>query len=265
MHKQDLFDLSGRVSLVTGASSGLGRAFCEAVAEKGSNVAFSYNTNEPGAKETEAIIAKYGVKTLVIKADVSKPEDVKSMFRKVDQRFGKLDILFNNAGMDVKFARIHELPLEVWNRVIATNLTGTFLCIQEGIKIMLRQKRGSIINTASTAGLVGMNPTIADSPTYVASKHAIIGLTKQAACEYAADGIRVNAIAPGVFPTRIGRDAGQSDKEVQEMLQAMVKLIPLGRTAELSEIKGVAIYLASDASSFVTGSVSLVDGGWTCW
>jgi NAD(P)-dependent dehydrogenase (short-subunit alcohol dehydrogenase family) len=265
MAKKDIFDLSGKVALITGGSSGLGRAFCEAMAEKGSNVAFSYNTNEPGARETEAMIAKYGIKTLLVKADTSKVEDIKSMFQKVERQFGKLDVLFNNAGMDVKFARTHEVPLEVWNRMITVNLTGTFVCMQEGLKIMLKQKKGSIINTASILGLVGSNPALVDSPAYVTTKHAIIGLTKQAACEYAADGIRVNAIAPGFFPSRIGRDTQLPEKKLQEMGEMQIKLTPLGRTGDLSELKGIAVYLASDASSFVTGSVSVVDGGVTIW
>lgn len=265
MSQPDLFDLSGKVSLITGGSSGLGRAFCEAMAEKGSDVAFSYNTNETGAKETAAMITRYGVKAVAIKADISQPAEVRSLFRHVDQKFGKLDILFNNAGMDVAPQRIHELPLEVWNKMIAVDLTGTFLCMQEGLKLMLRQKKGSIINISSVLGLVGINASALDSSAYVTSKHAIIGLTKQAASEYAADGIRVNAIAPGFIPTRIGRAGGFSAERIKNALEWELKLTPMGRRATPSELKGIAIYLASDASSFVTGSISVVDGGYTSW
>jgi gluconate 5-dehydrogenase len=265
MSNRDLFDLSGKVSLITGGSSGLGSAFCEAMAEKGSDVIFSYNTNEDGARETKAKITGYGVKALAIKADVTNPEDVKALFRQVDEKFGKLDIQFNNAGMDIQFARIHELPLEDWNRVIAVNLTGPFLCLQEGLKIMLKQKRGSIINISSMVGLVASNPAIADIPAYVATKHALIGLTKQAAVEYANDGIRVNAMAPGIFPSRIGRDAKLPEEQLKQMKEMQIDMTPMRRTADLEEIKGLAIYLASDASSYVTGSVSVIDGGITCW
>jgi gluconate 5-dehydrogenase len=264
MSDRDLFDLSGKVALITGGSSGLGSAFCEAMAEKGSDVAFSYNTNEAGAGETEAKITGYGVKALAIKADVTNAEDVRVMFRQVDEKFGKLDILFNNAGMDIYFSRIHELPLEDWNRVIAVNLTGPFLCLQEGLKIMLRQKRGSIINVSSMTGLVASDPALADVPAYVATKHAVIGLTKQAAVEYATDGIRVNVMAPGIFPSRIGRDSKLPEEQIKRMKQMQIDMTPMGRTAELKEIKGLAIYLASDASSYVTGSVSVIDGGITC-
>jgi NAD(P)-dependent dehydrogenase (short-subunit alcohol dehydrogenase family) len=265
MSKANLFDLSGKVSLITGGSSGLGRVFCEAMAESGSNVAFSYNTNEVGAKETEDMIAKYRVKTLALKADVSKPEEIRLMFRKVDREFGKLDILFNNAGIDYPPRRIHELPLEDWNKLIAIDLTGVFLCMQEGIKLMLRQKRGSIINISSICGLMGINPAILDNCSYVTAKHGIIGLTKQVALEYATDGIRVNALAPAFFPTRIARDVVMSEEQTRDFVKKSAASIPMKRWGELAELKGIAIYLASDASSFVTGATFAIDGGFTAW
>jgi len=265
MRKNDLFDLSGRVSLVTGGSSGLGRTFCEAMAEQGSHVAFSYNSNEQGARETEAMIKQHGVKALTVKADVSRPGEVKAMFLKLDQEFGKLDVLINNAGVDIRPTRIHEMSLDEWNRIIATNLTGMVMCLQEGIKIMLRQKKGSIINLTSAAGLVGSDPRLPPSPGYVTSKHGVVGLTKQAALQYVADGIRVNAIAPGSFPTRIGRNADIPEEKLGEIGSLLLSLTPMGRHGDPAELKGIAIYLASDASSFVTGTVSPVDGGFTCW
>ena len=159
MPETDLFNLAGKVSLVTGAGSGLGRAFCEALAEYGSDLVCS-DINEAWAKETAGIIAKYGVKTLVVKTDVSKQEEVKSLFGKIDQEFGRLDVLFNNAGITTKGVRLHERRLEDWKRVIAVNLTGTFLCMQEGIKLMLRQQRGSIINISSLLGFLATDPDI---------------------------------------------------------------------------------------------------------
>lgn len=264
MSSVKLFDISGRVSLITGGSSGLGRVFCEAMAESGSNVAFSYNTNEAGARETEAMVAKYGVKTLIVKADVSKPEEVKSLFSKVDQEFGKLDILFNNAGIHLRPPRIHEMPLEMWNEMIATDLTGTFLCMQEGIKLMLRQKKGTVINISSICGLVGTDTDVLDNCGYIAAKHGVLGLTKQGASEYATDGIRVNAIAPGFFPSRIGRSAARSEEELKHFVEWSSRLTPMRRWGDPSELKGIAIYLASDASSFTTGATFVVDGGWTC-
>ena len=265
MSKPDIFDLSGKVSLITGGSSGIGRVFCEAMAESGSNVVLSYNTNEAGARETEAMVAKYGVKTLVVKADVSKPEEVKSLFEKVGQKFGKLDILFNNAGIDMRPPRIHEMPLELWDKMIAVDLTGTFMCMQEGIKLMLRQKKGSIINISSICGLGGTRKDILDNPGYVATKHAVIGLTKQGAAEYASDGIRVNAIAPGFFPSRIARDVVMSDEQVQYFVKTSSDMTLMGRWGKPDELKGIAIYLASDAASFVTGATFVIDGGWSAW
>ncbi len=262
MSGTNLFNLAGRVSLITGAGSGLGRVFCEAMAECGSDVVCS-DINEAWAEETAVTIAKYGVKTVVVKADVSKQDEVKALFRKVDQEFGKLDILFNNAGIATKGAKIHEMPLEDWNKVIGVNLTGTFLCMQEGIKLMLRQKSGSIINLSSVLGLVAADPDILAIQHYIASKHGIIGLTKTAAVQYGPDNIRVNAIAPGFYAgTRLGDVEERTEAEAQAFAERVVPLTPLRRMAEPEELKGLAVFLASDASSFVTGATYLTDGGW---
>ena len=136
MSDTNLFNLSGKIAVVTGAGSGLGRTLCEAMAENGSDVVCS-DINEAWAEETSEIIKKHGTKTLVVKADVSKQDEVKALFQKVDQTFGRLDILFNNAGISTKGMRIHEMPLEDWNKVISINLTGVFICMQEALKIML--------------------------------------------------------------------------------------------------------------------------------
>lgn len=144
----NLFNLSGKVALVTGAGSGLGRTLCETMAENGSDVVCT-DINVSWAEETAEMIKKYGTKTLVVKTDVSNQDEVKELFRKVDQVFGRLDILFNNAGISTKGMRIHEMPLEDWNKVISVNLTGVFICMQEALKLMLRQKSGTIINMSS--------------------------------------------------------------------------------------------------------------------
>ena len=267
MSAVNLFDLSGKVALITGAGSGLGRVFCEAMAEYGSDVVCA-DINETWAKETEDITAKNGVKTLVIKADVSKPEDVKAMFRKVDQEFGRLDILFNNAGIAGVVTKLHETPLEDWNRVVGINLTGVFLCMQEGIKLMLRQKSGSIINISSILGLVGVDPDILAAGSYCATKHGVIGLTKQGAAEYGRDGIRVNAIAPGWHQgTRLGKSSGtiRTEEQVQQFQKELVSRTPMKRTGDPAELKGLAVYLASDASKFVNGATFVHDGGWCAW
>lgn len=262
MEKTNLFDLTGKVSLVTGAGSGLGRAISEAMAEHGADVVCA-DINEEWAEETAGLLAGYGVKTLVVKADVSQPDEVKALFRQVDNEFGKLDILFNNAGIATRGVRLHEMPLEDWNKVIGVNLTGTFLCMQEGIKLMLRQKSGSIINLSSILGLVAIDPDILAINHYIASKHGVIGLTKTAAVQYGPDNIRVNAIAPGFYGnTRLGDAERTDDSPNRGSGDKILGLTPLRRMAEPRELKGLAVFLASDASSFVTGATYVTDGGW---
>ena len=266
MQKTNLFNLTGKVSLVTGAGSGLGRTICEALAEHGSDV-ISSDMNEAWAVETADLVAQYGVRTKAIKADVSKQNEVKALFRKVSREFGRLDVLFNNAGIATKGVRIHEMRLEDWKRVIDVNLTGTFLCMQEGIKLMLRQKSGSIINMSSILGLVAADPDILALQHYTASKHGIIGLTRTAAVQYGPDNIRVNAIAPGFYAgTRLGDAEERTEAQTQAWANKVLALTPNKRFATPEELKGLAVLLASDdASSFITGAVIVTDGGWTAW
>lgn len=265
MSEKGMFSLAGKVSLVTGAGSGLGRVICQAMAEYGSDVVCS-DINEAWAQETAGTIAKYGVRTLVVKTDVSKQNEVKALFHKLDQEFGRLDILFNNAGIATKGVKLHQRRLEDWNRVISVNLTGTFLCMQEGIKLMLRQKRGSIINISSVAGFSALSPDILAIEHYTASKHGIIGLTKTAAVQYGTDNIRVNAIAPGFYDkTKLGDVEERTEAEAQAWAEKTLKLIPLGRFAEPEELKGLAVFLASDASSYITGATYVTDGGCSVW
>ena len=265
MPKSSLFDLTGKVSLVTGAGSGLGRVFCVAMAEHGSDVVCS-DINKAWAEETADLIAKYGVKTAVAKADVSKQDEVKALFQKVDKEFGKLNVLFNNAGIATKGVRLHEMSLEDWNKVIGVNLTGTFLCMQEGIKLMLRQKSGSIVNISSILGLIAADPEILAINHYIASKHGVIGLTKTAAVQYGPYNIRVNAIAPGFYAgTKLGDVENRTDQEALAWAEKVIPMTPLKRFAEAKELKGLAVFLASDASSFVTGSTYVTDGGWSAY
>jgi NAD(P)-dependent dehydrogenase (short-subunit alcohol dehydrogenase family) len=262
----DLFDLTGKVSLVTGAGSGLGRVFAEAMAEHGSHVVCA-DINEDWAKKTVSMIAKYGIRAIPLRADISNQDDVIALFHKVDEEFGKLDILFNNAGIATRGAKIHEMRLEDWNKVISVNLTGTFLCMQEGIKLMLRQKSGSIINISSVLGLVAADPEILANPHYVASKHGIIGLTKTAAVQYGPDNIRVNAIAPGFYGgTRLAEVEKRPGGQKQASAEKIFALTPMRRFATPDELKGLALLLASDdASSFITGATFVSDGGWSAW
>jgi len=265
MNATNMFNLTGKVSLITGAGSGLGRIFCEAMAECGSDVVCS-DINKTWAEETAGMIAKYGVKTAVVKADVSQENEVKALFRKVHQEFGKLDVLFNNAGLATKGAKLDEMPLEDWNKVISVDLTGVFLCMQQGIKLMLQQRRGSIINISSILGIVGMNPDILATSNYVAAKHGVIGLTKSAAVQYGQDNIRVNAIAPGfIEATRLSDVEERNKKQGQGSLNRVTELTPMKRFGKPEELKGLAALLASDASSFITGATFILDGGWCAW
>jgi gluconate 5-dehydrogenase len=265
MFNANLYSLIGKVSVVTGAGSGLGRVFCDVLAEYGSNVVCS-DINEAWAEETADMITKYGVKTAVVKTDVSSQDEVKALFRKVDHEFGKLDILFNNAGITTKGARLHEMLIEDWNRVISVNLTGVFLCIKEGIRLMLPQKCGSIINIASVLGLLGTNPDILATSHYVASKHGVIGLTKSAAVQYAPDNIRVNAIAPGfIGGTKLGDVEKTSEERTRIFIDRIIASTPMKRLGQPEELKGLAVLLASDASSFITGETFVLDGGWCAW
>ncbi len=174
--------------------------------------------------------------------------------------FGTIDILFNNAGIANPLVRLHELAIEDWDRVMDVNVRGMFLCLRAVLPVMLKQKKGSIINTASVAGLMAGAEarSLPNAAPYGASKHAVIGLTRHAAVAYAKDGIRINAIAPGAhltWPLGIPREA------MEKVHDKLANFIPMGRLGEPREIRGLAVYLASDASSYVTGQVFVHDGG----
>ncbi len=261
-----LFDLDGRVAIVTGGGSGLGREFCEALAEFGADVVCS-DLRRDRAEETCRAIEQYGHKAVAVQADVSSYEQVRAMFTQAEETFGRLDILVNNAGIINRRCPIDQMDIEDWHKVLDVNLHGVFYCMKEGLRIMLRQKKGSIINVTSVTGLCGVEPEVGLMSPYVTSKSAIIGLTRQGAAEYGAMGIRVNAMAPGWhLGTRLASDQGikRTEQEINAFKEALLSRTPLKRTGEPSELKGLLLYLASDASSFVTGQVIASDGGWTC-
>ena len=251
-----LFDLSHKVAVVTGAGSGLGRAISEAMGEAAASVA-CVDINLETAKETSEKIRNLSADSISIKCDVSQERQVKRMFESITKRFGKVDILFNNAGISGDNVRLLEISLEEWNRVMRINLTSIFLCAKEAVKIMLRQKSGKIINTASVVGFVGGFPLLM-VPPYHASKGAILSFTKEMALEYAKDGININAIAPGFFHTNI---SGRSKDK--KFTRVVGPLIPMGRIAQPEDLKGTAVFLASKASDYLTGSVIVIDGGYS--
>jgi gluconate 5-dehydrogenase len=254
----DLFDLTGKVAIITGAGDGLGRGFAEAMAEAGAHVVCTGRRIE-NTSQTAEMIKEIGVKTLAIQVDVSEEEQVKEMVGKTVEHFGRLDIIFNNAGIGGEIVPAHELSLETWHRVIAVNLTGVFLCAREAAKVMMKQKSGKIINIASIFGLVGSSPPPAPNPVYPAAKGGVINLTRELALEYAPFGINVNAIAPGHVATHLA-DGKASDPEYIKMLEPS---IPLNGVALPKDFKGTAIYLASKASDYMTGHTIVVDGGYT--
>jgi NAD(P)-dependent dehydrogenase (short-subunit alcohol dehydrogenase family) len=178
-----LFDLSGRVAVVTGGGSGLGREFCDVLAEFGADVICS-DIYKDRAEETCGAVKKYGRGALAIEVDVSKYDQVRGMFRQIVDRFGRLDILVNNAGIINRRCAIDQIDIQDWHKVLDVNLHGVFYCMKEGLRIMMRQKKGSIINMASIAGLCEIDPDVGLMSPYVTSKSAVIGLTKQGAAEY---------------------------------------------------------------------------------
>lgn len=254
MRVQELFDLTGKVAVVTGGSIGLGRQMAEGLAEAGADLVLCARKKErceKAAKELEAL----GGAVLALGCDVKKPAEVQAVIAAAVERFGRLDILINNAGTSWG-APVEEMTLEQWNKVIETNLTGTFLFSQAAGKVMTPQKRGKIINITSVAGIHGAPPSF-QAIGYHASKGGVIAFTKDLACKWGQHNIQVNAIAPGWFPTNMSATVIERNRET------FLKRLPLGRFGGENDLKGAAVFLASAASDFVTGHVLVVDGGQT--
>jgi len=249
-----LFDLTGRVAIVTGGSIGLGRQMAEGLAEMGANLVLCARKKERCEQAAEEL-KQLGVKTLALGCDVKNPEQVREVVAATVSQFARLDILINNAGTSWG-APVEEMRLEHWNKVIETNLTGTFLFSQAAGKFMEQQRHGKIINIASVAGLQGAPPQF-QAIGYHASKGGVIAFTKDLACKWGVHNIQVNAIAPGWFPTHM------SEVVIERNREAFLQKIPLGRFGSEHDLKGAAVFLASDASDFVTGHVLVVDGGQT--
>jgi NAD(P)-dependent dehydrogenase (short-subunit alcohol dehydrogenase family) len=242
-----------KVAIVTGGSFGIGKAAAIAFANRGAKVVIADWVED---KETLETIRSSGGDAFFIKCDISKNDEVKKMIDKAIVQYGRIDYAFNNAGIEGLSAPTHECTDENWEKVIAVNLKGVWLCMKYEIPQMLKQGKGAIVNNASIAGLVGFQ----NIPAYVASKHGVIGLTKNAALEYAKLSIRVNAVCPGVIKTpMVDRFTGKS-KEVEKQFEGME---PVGRLGQPEEVAEAVMWLCSDASSFVTGDALPVDGGWT--
>ncbi|MBN2038574.1 MAG: glucose 1-dehydrogenase [Spirochaetes bacterium] len=263
MSGSNMFDLTGRIALVTGGGTGMGRCFCEGLAEFGADVAIA-DIDEDAAKETAGLVEKAGRKAIVIKTDVTKSSEVENMVSETVKQFGKIDILLNNAGAIMGLNLIHETPEELWDKIIALNFKAAFLCTKAVIPVMQKQKKGSIINTASVGIVLPGDPDMKGS-IYDAAKGGLAVFSRKAASEYGRDGIRINAIAPGMIPgTNFGAERKKlrgNDTTAADKLQHRISTIALGRPGKPEEIKGIVIYLASDAASYTTGQVFVIDGG----
>ena len=242
--------LTDKVALVTGASRGIGRAIALLMAKQGADVVVNYSGSEGAAQETVDAILAMGRKAIKIKANVGNAEEVAAMVEEAHSTFGRIDILVNNAGItrDCLLMRMKDSD---WDDVININLKGVYLMTKAVSKIMMKQRSGKIVNMTSVVGVTGN----AGQANYSASKAGVIGFTKTCAKELASRGITVNAIAPGFIHTDM------TDVLSDKVKEAMVHTIPLGRMAEPDEVAAVAVFLASDMSSYITGQVINVDGG----
>lgn len=241
-----------KVALVTGGSFGIGKATAVAFAKRGASVVVA-DWIEDSATVNE--ITSLGGSAIFVKCDVSRSADVGELINQTIKKFGRLDFAVNNAGIEGATAPTHECTEENWDKTININLKGAWLCMKSEIPVMLKQGKGAIVNVASVAGLIGF-PGL---PAYVVSKHGIIGLTKTAALENAKQGIRINAVCPGVIRTQMIDRVTGKDKTVEKQYEDME---PVGRMGTPEEVAETIVWLCSDSSSFVTGHALNVDGGW---
>jgi NAD(P)-dependent dehydrogenase (short-subunit alcohol dehydrogenase family) len=246
-------DLNGKIAIVTGGASGIGEATALLYAAQGAKVVVS-DIHEPAGNKVVGQIREHGGEAIFIKADVSLPADCQQLVHQTVAAFGRLDISFNNAGIGGEASPIAEMSIEGWNKVIAVNLSSVFYCMKYQLEQMVKQGKGAIVNNSSILGAVGY----LNSAGYVAAKHGVVGLTKNAALEYAVKGIRVNAVGPAFINTPLLTEAGIDDKVKNILIQAH----PIGRLGESREVAELVVWLSSDKASFVTGSYYAVDGGY---
>jgi len=248
--------LAGKTALVTGVASGIGRATALAMAREGARVAVS-DLSEESAAATVALINQAGGQAIAIGGDVAKEADVQAMVARTVAAFGRLDCAFNNAGISPRNVgptgqRTHEMSQASFDAMLAVNLTGVFLCMKHEIPHMLAQGGGSIVNTASIAGLIGLP----SATNYVASKHGVVGITKTAAMEYAKDNIRVNCVNPGYIKTPM------TDPTMAERYDTLMTKVPMNRLGTADEIAEAVVWMLSDRASFMTGASHIIDGGY---
>lgn len=262
----ELFNLEGRIAIVTGGGTGLGRQMARGLAEAGADLVLTGRRPELLEQVTGEIRA-LGRRVLAVPADVTVPEQVQAMVDRVMTEFGRIDILVNNAGI-THIQPVTELPLDKWQEVMSTNVSGIFLCSQAVGRAMIAQGKGKIINISSVYGSVGIDASLYEKPNqpvlealpYATSKGAVLNLTRDLACNWARYGINVNSISPGMFITDQGRDITGA-----EVVARLAQRTPAKRFGSEQDLKGAVVFLASDAADFVTGHDLVVDGGWLAW
>ncbi|WP_270182217.1 SDR family oxidoreductase [Alkalihalobacillus sp. CinArs1] len=253
MNVMELFSLSGKTAIVTGGGRGLGKQIAEGFAEAGANVVVCSRKLE-ACEEVRDELEKMGVKSLAFECDVTNQEHIQRVVDETMKQFGRIDILVNNSGATWGESVI-DMPLQAWHKVMEVNVTGTFLFSQKVGKEMIKQKSGKIINIASVAGLGGADPRFMNAIGYNTSKGAVITFTKDLAVKWGEHNINVNAIAPGFFPTKMSK--GLIEAGGDKILDST----PLNRFGSDDDLKGAALFLASNASNYVTGDILVVDGG----
>jgi NAD(P)-dependent dehydrogenase (short-subunit alcohol dehydrogenase family) len=247
--------LDGKVAFVTGAASGIGRATALAFAREGANVVVA-DIDQQGNQETARLIEDLGGQILAVNCDVTRSEDVQTALTETVERFGRLDYAFNNAGAEQQPKPTVDITEEEWDRIIAINLRSVFLCLKYEIPLMLQHGGGAIVNTSSGAGI----KVFGRGAAYAAAKHGVVGLTKDAALDYASSNIRINAICPGIIDTEMmDRFTGGTPEERDRVIAQE----PIGRMGRPDEIAATVVWLCSDAASFVTGHAMVADGGQT--
>jgi len=257
MNVRELFDLTGKVAIVTGGSRGLGLEIAQGLAEAGAAVTITGRRRQ-WLDPAEAGLLAAGAQALAVEADVADPEGVRRTVEATVERFGGIDILVNNAGTSWGVPSL-EMPLDKWDMVVRVNLTGVWLMSQAVAPQLIARGGGKIVNVSSITGQLGIEPELQDTVSYNASKGGVDALTRDLAVKWARHNIQVNAIAPGYFPTKM------TDYLVRTVEDKMKALSPMGRLGAEGELKGAVVFLASAAASFITGQVLNIDGGTTIW
>jgi NAD(P)-dependent dehydrogenase (short-subunit alcohol dehydrogenase family) len=254
---REMFGLAGRVALVTGGGRGLGEQIADGLAQAGAAVAVASRKLEACEEVARMLRDRHGIRTLALRMDVASEDDVRAGVEAVENELGPVDLLVNNSGT-AWGAPAAEMPLEAWHRVMEVNATGAFLCSREvGRRLIERGAPGAILNVASIAGLRGSPPEVLDAVGYAASKGAVVALTRDLAVKWARHGIRVNAIAPGFFRTKM------TEAVLDRAEKQVARPVPLGRVGGETELMGAAVFLLSPAAAYVTGQILAVDGGMT--